>query len=93
MNTQFKNQNLQILYDVVNSQTVANLKTPNDIHAVLYPFIKTIINNPEALAELFTSTWYPLKSILIHLETKQPTFKLMPFEISMAFDLFMHVYH
>lgn len=91
MNQEFKNQILQGLYDIANSQLVAKLETPEDIHAILYPFIRAVIDNPEALEE--ASNWFPFTSVLQHLETDQPAFKLMPFEISMTFSLYMYIYH
>jgi hypothetical protein len=91
MNKEFKNQILQGLYDIANSQIVADLKTPEDIHAILYPFIRAVIDNPEALEE--ASSWNHFMSILHHLETKEPTFILLPFDVSMSFALYMYIYH
>jgi hypothetical protein len=91
MNIKFNNQIVQSLYDAANSQVVSKLKTTEDIHAILYPFIRAVIDNPEALEE--ASSWSPFISVLEHLRIKEPMYKLMPFEVSMSFSLFMFIYH
>lgn len=91
MESKFTNQNLQNLYELVNSDMVAKLQTPEDIHAVIYPFIKSVIDNPSSLEE--ASKWTLFRGVLNHLETKKPSYTLMPYEISMAFDLYMYIYH
>jgi hypothetical protein len=91
MDRKFNNQILQGLYDIANSQVVANLKTPEDIYAILYPFIRAVIDNPEAFEE--ASSWSPFISVLEHLRIKEPMYKLMPFEVSMSFTLYMYIYH
>ena len=87
----FTNSFLQRLHEIVNSSTVANLKTTSDIYNVLYPYVRAVIDNPAAYEESKTSSIY--KCISQHIETKISTYERMDLNVSMCFTLYMYIYH
>ena len=87
----FTNSFLQRLNEVANSQSVANLKTTSDIYNVLYPYVRAVIDNPDAYEESKTSSIY--KCISEHHETKISTYERMDLNVSMCFTLYMYIYH
>jgi hypothetical protein len=92
----FKNQILMRLYETVNSSIVANIKTVDAIHAVLYPYIRAVIDDKEAYEEGISSGWQPFKAIKDHVEgynTGYKDFLRMDQNTSMSFSLFMYIYH
>ena len=88
----FKNQTLMRLYETVNSKIVANLKNTEHIHAVLYPYIKAVIDDNEAYQEGQLSSWYPFRAITDHISGKKD-FERMNQEASVSFSLYMYIYH
>ncbi len=87
----FNNIILQRLHEVANSNLVANLKTPNDICDVIYPYVRAVIDDVNAYEESKTS--YVYKCISSHIESNIPYYKLMDFNTSMCFTLYMYIYH
>jgi hypothetical protein len=86
----FKNSNLQRLYDVATSNFVAKIPHTQDIHMVLYPYILLVIKDPEAYQEGIASNWQPFTAIIDHVNGNKH-FKLMDHETSMCFSMFMYI--
>ncbi len=91
-NLQFKNSKVQELYDLANSELVANLKNTNDIREALLPLIQEIVNNQEAYIEA-KDKWYAFKGVSNHYDLNLKEFKQMDFESSVCFSLYMYMYH
>jgi hypothetical protein len=87
----FNNNILQLLHEVVTSRLVADLKTPTDICDVLYPYVRSVIDDENAYEESKKS--YVYKCISNHVESGLPEYKRMDFETSMCFTLYMYIYH
>jgi hypothetical protein len=87
----FSSNILTQLNDIINSPIVANLKTPNDIRDVVYPYVRAVIDYASAYEESKTS--YVYKYIGEHIESNMPHYKLMDLNTSMCFTLYMCVYH
>jgi hypothetical protein len=87
----FKNRNLQYLHNMLNTPLVANLKNTDDIRNVLYPYVRWVINDPEAYEESKHANIY--RTISEHIETNQSVYVRMDLDTSMCFTLFMNTYH
>jgi hypothetical protein len=87
----FNNNILQMLHEVANSKLVANLKSPTEICDVLYPYVRAVIDDPDAYEE---SKKFPIyKCISEHVQSGLPEYKRMGLETSMCFTLYMYIYH
>ena len=82
---------LKQLDEVIKSSTVANLKTANDIHDVIYPYVRAVIDDVDAYEESKTS--YIYKCISLHIESGESVYNRMDLETSMCFTLYMYIYH
>ena len=89
----FNNSKVQKLYDIANSDLVANLKNTDDIREILFPLIQEIVNNPDAYTEA-KEKWYAFKGVSNHYDCQDfKEFKRMDFESSVSFSLYMYIYH
>ena len=89
----FNNSKVQELYDIANSSAVANLKNTNSIREILFPLIQEIVNNPDAYNEA-KENWYAFEGVSKHYDCiDYKEFKLMDFETSVSFSLYMYIYH
>lgn len=87
----FENIKVQRLYDTVYSKEVPEMRTTSEIYNALDNLIEAILSDEDALA--VTSRWDTFCSVLDHQRTDIPTFKLMEFNVSRAFELWMWIYH
>ena len=87
----FENIKVQRLYDTVYSKEVADMRTTSDIYHALHNLIEAILSDEDALA--VASEWGAFRSVLDHQRTGIPTFKLMDFNVSRVFELWMWIYH
>ena len=62
----FNNPIVNQLYDIANSNLVAELKTPQDIEDILYPFIRAVIDDNIAYEE--AKKWSKFVSVIEHIE-------------------------
>ena len=93
MNTHitFKNTKVQTLYNVAHSGPVAQLKHTTDIKNALLPYINDVINDTDAYLE--AREWKEFYPVIEHVEHNINIYKLMDYETSMCFSLYMFIYH
>ncbi len=88
----FNSEKITTLYNILHDKEfLDNYKTPISISNVLYPYIESIINDPDAYNE--AKQWNSFASVVEHIEDNNIIFKNMDKNISMCFSLFMYEHH
>ena len=86
----FNNPIVKQLYEIANSNLVAELRTPESIEDILYPHIRAIIDDKLAYEE--AKKWSEFDSVVKHVENNNIIFEKLNFNTSMCFSLYMYIY-
>ena len=87
----FENNRVQSLYNILYSEETRNLKTTTEIYNVLFPSIKSVLEDSNAYIEAKQSNEFTC--IFDHFEKEEQDFKLLNINESMCVSLWMGVYH